>query len=609
MVIADALRHNSKGVRRLGLSNTKVGQLGLGHLLQTLLFDSNIEVIDLSGIRMSSVRLDVLGSVVACNRCLYELDLSGNAIGDDTALTLGEMIVATRSLRILDLSNNRLTNVGMITLLAAVQGSGSLLGLRLEGNPGAEDAEEALEEIDERLDTNRVVFALLCDMFDAAWKLAERAERKRSGSTSAAKRAVRRPTSTSMQMPIVTFREIRDRHLRMVQSDRFPAGVAEMTGRRPEMQDVTILCGQLGGRPRQDLFGLFDGHGGKEAAEFAARAVPEVFMRVLKHQPHNIYKVLFETFKQVGDEMFRQDMNSGTTGLVMYIAEKTRYVAWVGDSRAVLSRLGVAIDLSDDHKPQQPEEQERIRNAGGFIRRARVNGLLAVSRALGDAYIMPFVSPVPEVRRGEIDENDEFVILACDGVWDVLSSQDAVDIVRGSIKHVDKAAKRLRDEAFRRGSSDNISVIVVSFLPGGYGSNTIRPVDLVDDPDEQPEEVRSIIRSASAENLQARMRIRKKGNLGRVSDTLGVMRRSKSLHALGRSTTTETEAYTSSADSGDSDSSDDDSDDSEDDDDDDDDDEEEEDDDDDSSDESSEASTVDTTMNTTRADSTSSDTE
>eukprot|EP01099_Mayorella_cantabrigiensis_P006861 TRINITY_DN5870_c0_g1_i1.p1 TRINITY_DN5870_c0_g1~~TRINITY_DN5870_c0_g1_i1.p1 ORF type:complete len:195 (-),score=35.77 TRINITY_DN5870_c0_g1_i1:36-620(-) len=152
---------------------------------------------------------------------------------------------------------------------------------------------------------------------------------------------------------------------------------------------------------------------------------------------------------------------SGSTAVVCLLTPNNKlYVANIGDARAVLSRDGQAFRLSVDHKPHNIDEERRIRSLGGMVSsEGRVNGCLAVSRAFGDLEMVPYVSCVPFVRTWELNEHDEFLILACDGVWDVISDSMAVDICQEA---VDPSTK-LRDFAYMYESNDNISVIVVDF--------------------------------------------------------------------------------------------------------------------------------------------------
>eukprot|EP00808_Paulinella_micropora_P015369 g57233.t1 len=113
------------------------------------------------------------------------------------------------------------------------------------------------------------------------------------------------------------------------------------------------------------------------------------------------------------------------------------YVANVGDSRAVLIRNGQAICMTVDHRPSDPQEDTRIKNAGGYVRGKRVNGVLAVSRALGDHLMLKdngVVSAEPHVCATEITNQDSFLLMACDGVWDVVSNQDAVNFMLAELK-------------------------------------------------------------------------------------------------------------------------------------------------------------------------------
>jgi serine/threonine protein phosphatase PrpC len=170
----------------------------------------------------------------------------------------------------------------------------------------------------------------------------------------------------------------------------------------------------------------------------------------------------------------------------------------VGDARAVLSCTGTtssqkAYRLTHDHRADDPEEIARIEAAGGFVARSRVLGILAVARSMGDHGMKEFVigKPFSSVTKVAIDYVDssqgspcissEFVILACDGLWDVMDDQEAVDLVRKSVfgstdptkllnlsptdvqarkEKMEKAAQILVDTAMQNGSTDNITAVV-----------------------------------------------------------------------------------------------------------------------------------------------------
>jgi len=139
------------------------------------------------------------------------------------------------------------------------------------------------------------------------------------------------------------------------------------------------------------------------------------------------------------------------------------YVANVGDSRAVLCCDGIAVDMSHDHKPIRDDEKRRIEALGGrivFHGTWRVEGVLAVSRAFGDRRLKKYVSAQPEIMTRRLMPSDRWLILASDGVWDAFSSQVACDIVN-SANTSDEAANRLTMSAYKRGSTDNITSLVV----------------------------------------------------------------------------------------------------------------------------------------------------
>ncbi|ORY13170.1 phosphatase 2C-like domain-containing protein [Clohesyomyces aquaticus] len=143
--------------------------------------------------------------------------------------------------------------------------------------------------------------------------------------------------------------------------------------------------------------------------------------------------------------------------------QRVLYTANVGDARIVLCRNGRALRLSYDHKGSDENEGRRVASAGGLILNNRVNGVLAVTRALGDAYMKDLVTGHPYTTETVIQaDQDEFLILACDGLWDVCSDQEAVDLVR-HVQDPQSASKTLVDHALARFSTDNLSCMVVRF--------------------------------------------------------------------------------------------------------------------------------------------------
>lgn len=147
---------------------------------------------------------------------------------------------------------------------------------------------------------------------------------------------------------------------------------------------------------------------------------------------------------------------------------RTLTVANCGDSRAVLCRDGSAVELTQSHRPSHPDERARIEQAGGFVSCGRINGVLNVSRAFGDHWMKAIVQCTPHVTSVAIDERrDEFVVLACDGLWDFVDDQTVCDVARRALVQQGMAphavAKLLVERALCAGSTDNVSVMVLQF--------------------------------------------------------------------------------------------------------------------------------------------------
>lgn len=154
----------------------------------------------------------------------------------------------------------------------------------------------------------------------------------------------------------------------------------------------------------------------------------------------------------------------GTTAVAALVRGLDIWVANAGDSRAVLVRTdGSVRPLSLDHKPNRRDERDRILSTGGSVIHHgvwRVQGMLAVSRALGDRALKPWVPPTPEICRHTIDEADAFLVLATDGLWDVMSNEEVGGVIY-AVAAPQTVAERLVREALSRGSSDNVTALVV----------------------------------------------------------------------------------------------------------------------------------------------------
>ncbi|PWN19193.1 PP2C-domain-containing protein [Microstroma glucosiphilum] len=165
------------------------------------------------------------------------------------------------------------------------------------------------------------------------------------------------------------------------------------------------------------------------------------------------------------------DAIAGPDGLVQISGAKVRrvlYTANVGDARAVLCRRGQAVRLTYDHKASDAQEAKRITDAGGFVMNNRVNAVLAVTRSLGDSAMKEFVVGAPYTTETTLTDDDTFLIVACDGLWDVVDDQDAVDLVK-DVQDPIEMSQRLLQHALSNFSTDNTSVMVVRFRVDASG--------------------------------------------------------------------------------------------------------------------------------------------
>lgn len=221
----------------------------------------------------------------------------------------------------------------------------------------------------------------------------------------------------------------------------------------------------------QAFFAVFDGHGGVDAAIYAANHlhVNLVHQESFSQDPS---EALCRAFK-VTDERFvkkasRENLRCGTTGVVTFLRGRTLYVAWLGDSQVILVRRGQVVELMKPHKPDREDEKQRIEALGGCViwfGTWRVNGSLSVSRAIGDSEHKPYICGDADHSIFPLDGSEDYLILACDGFWDTVSPEEAVRVVSDHLQEnsgdTTMVAHKLVASARDAGSSDNITVIVV----------------------------------------------------------------------------------------------------------------------------------------------------
>ncbi|XP_063840100.1 protein phosphatase 1B-like isoform X4 [Scylla paramamosain] len=276
-------------------------------------------------------------------------------------------------------------------------------------------------------------------------------------------------------------------------------GLSSMQGWRIEMEDAHAAVANLPGVLKDwAFFAVFDGHAGAKISahcsehllnsitsgeEFLPSSIAEFetdseerTINKIKKGIHAGFLRLDESMRQMPEVASGED-KSGTTAVCALISPTHVFVANCGDSRGVLYRGGGIGFSTQDHKPVNPTEKERIQNAGGSVMIQRVNGSLAVSRALGDYEYKnvegkgpceQLVSPEPEIYVERRQDDDEFLVLACDGIWDVMTNEDLCAFVRSRLlisDDLEAITNHVVDTCLHKGSRDNMSLVLIT-LPG-----------------------------------------------------------------------------------------------------------------------------------------------
>ncbi|CAH2060159.1 unnamed protein product [Thlaspi arvense] len=291
-------------------------------------------------------------------------------------------------------------------------------------------------------------------------------------------------------------------------------GVSSVCGRRREMEDTVAIHPSFSSRKNseypQHYFGVYDGHGCSHVAarckERLHKLVQEELNLDREENEEEWKKTMERSFTRMDREavlwsenVVRADCKCelqtpncdavGSTAVVSVITPDKIVVANCGDSRAVLCRNGKPFPLSIDHKPDRPDELDRIEGAGGRVIYwdcPRVLGVLAMSRAIGDSYLKPYVICEPEVTVTDRTD-DDCLILATDGLWDVVSNETACSVARMCLRggrrrrgNPDLAVDSISDKAcveasvlltklaLARHSSDNVSVVVIDLRRKGH---------------------------------------------------------------------------------------------------------------------------------------------
>lgn len=239
----------------------------------------------------------------------------------------------------------------------------------------------------------------------------------------------------------------------------------------PKMEDRIVFK-----QYNKNIFaGVYDGHGGNLTSDFIQKNIFSIYSNItsniisqkLELTYRNLEKEFFNYFKTIKCKDF-----SGSTACTLILTPKTIYIANTGDSRCILAEQGKVLVLTNDHKPNEYIEKERIKmnkeeNMISYTGVYRIGGL-AVSRVIGDFYIKNQIKSViyrPDIFMAQRNEYQDFILLATDGLYDVMTNQEIVNFVYQQIKEtydLDIISKRLVNYAIKvKKSIDDVSVIII----------------------------------------------------------------------------------------------------------------------------------------------------
>lgn len=265
-------------------------------------------------------------------------------------------------------------------------------------------------------------------------------------------------------------------------------GWAEDIGLRQEMEDGFVFVDRFMGK-RSGFMAIYDGHGGRQCVEYMMEYLHDNLAYEIR-QGAGIPSAFVKAFANTDASLLSSGINqSGCTACCCLILPdgpgnaRNIYAAHLGDARAILCRGKQAVRLTSpsDHKATDLEEAERVIKNGGHITNERVNGMLAIARAFGDHQLKrpiqekDLVSNDPHIKSIALTEQDSFVIVACDGVWDVMHDQEAVNLVLEGYRALstlpggreilgyawaEVLSRIIVEEALLKGTSDNVSCIV-----------------------------------------------------------------------------------------------------------------------------------------------------
>ena len=229
------------------------------------------------------------------------------------------------------------------------------------------------------------------------------------------------------------------------------------------MEDYTLSMNNFNKEAHRHLFCVFDGHGGTQTAELCVKRYPDIFAKCLTDNPFDYELAIKQSFSLMDKEVEALNANeTGNTATVIFINNKLLYCSNVGDSSCCLitDKKGEFLSI-DDKIATNKKEVNRIKKCGGEIVDDRLDGILCITRGIGDFDMKnKGLISEPHITKKLIDHTLKFCIIASDGVWDVTTPKDAYKVAM-ELNDPHLIAEKLVEEAMAKGSQDNISCICV----------------------------------------------------------------------------------------------------------------------------------------------------
>ena len=298
-------------------------------------------------------------------------------------------------------------------------------------------------------------------------------------------------------------------------------GLCSMQGWRRTMEDTHLIKLNVGTNNNTHIFGIFDGHGGREVANYVKNHFTDIFLNSEKYKKGNIKDAIKETYLQLDknletkeamkeltidhfefNKQYKIEENEnenefntlkkeyieniaytiGCTANILIIYNNELYFANCGDTRSILLKKGEVYKMSIDHKPELPNEYSRIRKAGCNINEGRINGLLNLSRSIGDFQFKlrkdlkqeeQAVTCNPDILFENKSDYDDFIVIGCDGVWECISNEGMNGFIYDKFKNSNNVNLcDIISEIFDRGISkngneengcDNMTCLIIQF--------------------------------------------------------------------------------------------------------------------------------------------------